>query len=326
MELKGKSLMVTGGAGFIGSHLVDRLIREEPERIVVCSNQFSESRNNLAEAEADFDGLVLHQVDVGDYEAMRKIAEAEGVEVVFNLAVIPLPTSLEKPEWTFEENVRMSASICRLAREGVIGTLVQFSSSEACGSARSCPMDESHPLNPETPYSASKAATDHLALSYARTFGIDVSVVRPFNNYGPRQNWGKYAGIIPLSIKRIMEGELLTLYGDGRQTRDFIFVTDTVEAVVRIAKSEETRGRVVNVATGQEVAMVDLMRMIADAMDYQGPFKYVEARPGDVRRHIADTTLLRELTGFEPKVPIEEGIKTTVEWYRKRPFDVKGHP
>jgi len=267
MELKGKSLMVTGGAGFIGSHLVDRLIREEPERIVVCSNQFSESRNNLAEAEADFDGLVLHQVDVGDYEAMRKIAEAEGVEVVFNLAVIPLPTSLEKPEWTFEENVRMSASICRLAREGVIGTLVQFSSSEACGSARSCPMDESHPLNPETPYSASKAATDHLALSYARTFGIDVSVVRPFNNYGPRQNWGKYAGIIPLSIKRIMEGELLTLYGDGRQTRDFIFVTDTVEAVVRIAKSEETRGRVVNVATGQEVAMVDLMRMIADAMD-----------------------------------------------------------
>lgn len=316
MELKGRSLMVTGGAGFIGSHLVDRLIAEEPSRIVVCSNYFLGSRNNLADAEEKFDAISVHQVDIADYEAVRKIVADEGVEVVFNLAVIPLPTSLEKPEWTIEENVRMSTSMCRLAREGLISTLVQFSSSEAYGSARYSPMDEQHPLNPETPYAASKAATDHIALSYGRTFGIDVAVVRPFNNYGPRQNWGQYAGIIPLTIKRIMMGEPITVYGDGRQTRDFIYVTDTAEAVVAIAKSEKTRGLVLNAATGQEVAMIDLLTMIAEAMDYQEPFKHVEARPGDVRRHIADVSLIRELVGFEPRVGIADGIKTTVEWYK----------
>ncbi len=316
MELKGRSLMVTGGAGFIGSHLVDRLIAEEPSRIVVCSNYFLGSRNNLADAEEKFDAISVHQVDIADYEAVRKIVADEGVEVVFNLAVIPLPTSLEKPEWTIEENVRMSTSMCRLAREGLISTLVQFSSSEAYGSARYSPMDEQHPLNPETPYAASKAATDHIALSYGRTFGIDVAVVRPFNNYGPRQNWGQYAGIIPLTIKRIMMGEPITVYGDGRQTRDFIYVTDTAEAVVAIAKSEKTRGMVLNAATGQEVAMIDLLTMIAEAMDYSEPFKHVEARPGDVRRHIADVSLIRELVGFEPRVGIADGIKTTVEWYK----------
>jgi UDP-glucose 4-epimerase len=277
---------------------------------------FLGSRNNLAGAEARFDGIKLYVVDVADYDAVLEIVKDDGVDVVFNLAVIPLPTSLEKPEWTIEENVRMTTSICRLAREGLISTLVQFSSSEAYGSARYSPMDESHPLNPETPYAASKAATDHIVLSYARTFGIDVSVVRPFNNYGPRQNWGKYAGIIPLTIKRIMTGEPITVYGDGMQTRDFIYVTDTAEAVVRIAKSEKTRGLVLNVATGKEVAMIDLLNMIAEAMDYTEPFKHVEARPGDVRRHIAGVELIKELIGFEPRVGIEEGIKTTVAWYQ----------
>jgi len=316
VELKGKSLMVTGGAGFIGSHLVDRLIQEEPSRIVVCSNYFLGSRDNLAEAEEKFGDIKVYRVDVADYDAVLKIVKDDGVDVVFNLAVIPLPTSLEKPEWTIEENVRMTTSICRLAREGLVSTLVQFSSSEAYGSARYSPMDESHPLNPETPYAASKAATDHIALSYGRTFGIDVSVIRPFNNYGPRQNWGAYAGIIPLTIKRIMTGEPITVYGDGLQTRDFIYVTDTAEAVVQVARSEKTRGMVLNAASGTEVAMIDLLNMIAGAMDYREPFKHVEARPGDVRRHIADVTLIKELVGFEPRVGIEEGIQTTVDWYK----------
>lgn len=316
MELKGKSVMVTGGAGFIGSHLVDRLVEEGPSRIVVCSNMFLGSRNNLAEAEDRFGDIKLYEVDIADYDAVIKIVKDDGVDVVFNLAVIPLPTSLEKPEWTIEENVRMTTNICRLAREGLVSTLVQFSSSEAYGSARYSPMDESHPLNPETPYAASKAATDHIALSYGRTFGIDVSVVRPFNNYGPRQNWGKYAGIIPLTIKRIMAGEPITVYGDGMQTRDFIYVTDTAEAVVQIAKSEKTRGLVLNAATGKEVAMIDLLNMIAEAMDYREPFRHVEARPGDVRRHIAGVGLIKELIGFEPRVGIEEGIRTTVAWYK----------
>jgi UDP-glucose 4-epimerase len=317
MELKGRSVMVTGGAGFIGSHLVDRLIEEEPDRIVVCSNYFLGSVDNLAEAKANFEDLRIVEMDISDFEALQSVVRKEGVEVIFNLAVIPLPTSLEKPEWTFEENAKMSTSVCRLVREGDIATLVQFSSSEAYGTAQYSPMDEGHPLNPETPYAASKAATDHLALSYGRTFGIDVSVVRPFNQYGPRQNWAKYAGIIPLTVRNIMTGQDITVFGDGMQTRDFLYVTDTAEAVVRIAKSEKTRGKVINVASGQETAMLDLLKMIAREMDYDKDFVYKEARPGDVRRHIADISLARELIDFEPSVPIEEGVKRTVAWYKE---------
>lgn len=317
MELKGRSVMVTGGAGFIGSHLVDRLITEEPSRIVVCSNYFLGRESNLAGAQETFDGLVIRKVDVADYDAMARIVQDEGVEVVFNLAVIPLPTCLEKPEWTVRQNIDMTLTVCRLARLGLFSTLVQFSSSEAYGTALYSPMDENHPLNPETPYAASKAATDHIALSYARTFDIDVTVVRPFNNYGPRQNWGQYAGLIPLTVRRMVEGEPIVVFGDGRQTRDFIYVTDTTDAVVRIASSENTRGRVINVASGTEVAIIDLLELIAREMGYTEEFVYKEPRPGDVRRHVADVTLARELVGFEARVGIEEGISKTVAWYKE---------
>ncbi|MBE3101915.1 MAG: GDP-mannose 4,6-dehydratase [Firmicutes bacterium] len=316
MNLNNKSIIVTGGAGFIGSHLVDRLISEQPKELIVCSNFFLGKESNLTDALRKFPKLKIVKVDVSDYGEMRQILEKYSVDIVFNLAVIPLPTSLEKPEWTFSENVNMTLNLCKLAREDKFKSLIQFSSSEAYGSALYSPMDEQHPINPETPYAASKAATDHLAFSYGRTFGIDVKIIRPFNNYGPRQNWGNYAGIIPLSIKRILENAPLTIFGDGLQTRDYIFVTDTAEAAVAISKTANARNKVINVGTGQEITVLNLLKLIADKMNYKKEFIFKEARPGDVRRHIADTKLLKKLTGFEPKVKIEEGIKKTIDWYK----------
>jgi len=179
MSLKNKSVLVTGGAGFIGSHLVDRLVREEPERITVVDNLFLGKESNLNDARASFPGLRFYRQDASDYEKMSEILEREGVQVIFNLAVIPLPASLTRPRWSFEQNLDIALTICELAREELFDTLVHFSSSEAYGTSEYAPMDEKHPLNGTTPYAASKAACDQLIFSYCRTFGMDASIIRP---------------------------------------------------------------------------------------------------------------------------------------------------
>ncbi len=316
MSLKNKSILVTGGAGFIGSHLVDSLVRKEPEQVVVVDNLFLGRDENLAEAREQFPSLAVHHEDAADIEAMRRIMEEHGTDVVFNLAVIPLPTSLERPDWTFRENVGMSVAICELARQDCFDTLIQFSSSEAYGTSVSGPMDENHPLNGTTPYAASKAAADLLVLSYCRTFGIDTSVIRPFNNYGPRQNDRSYAGVIPLTIKRLMNNQPPVIHGDGKQTRDYLYVTDTANAAIEIYEHTATRGRVLNIASGREVSIEYLVTSIARHFGYEKRIVYDPVRPGDVKRHIANVYLAEDLLDFRPSVDFDEGLKTTIEWYK----------
>ncbi len=315
MSLRNKSVLVTGGAGFIGSHLVDSLVAHEPERIVVVDNLFLGRDENLADARERYPSLVVRHEDVSDTAEMRRIMEEHGTDVVFNLAVIPLPTSLERPDWTFRENVGMTVSICELARLDCFDTLIQFSSSEAYGTSISGPMDENHPLNGTTPYAASKAAADLLALSYCRTFGIDTSIIRPFNNYGPRQNDRSYAGVIPLTINRLMNNEAPVIHGDGKQTRDYLYVTDTANAAIQIYEHTNTRGKVLNIASGREVSIEYLVRSIARYFGYEKRIIYDPVRPGDVKRHIANIYLAEDLLDFKPSVDFDEGLKTTVEWY-----------
>jgi UDP-glucose 4-epimerase len=316
MSLKNRSVLITGGAGFIGSHLVDRLVQEEPEGIVVVDNFFLGKESNLREARANYPDLKVYHQDASDYERMKEILEKEAVEVIFNLAVIPLPASLTKPRWSFEQNVDITLTVCELAREDIFDTLVHFSSSEAYGTSEYAPMDEKHPLNATTPYAASKAASDHLVFSYCRTFGIDASVIRPFNNYGPRQNEGSYAGVIPLTIKRIMQGLPPVIYGDGFQTRDYLYVTDTANAAIEIYNHNSTRSRALNIASGREISIKALIKAIADYMKFDLPIIYEKERPGDVRRHIANVYLAEDLIGFRPTVDINEGLWRTVDWYR----------
>jgi UDP-glucose 4-epimerase len=178
------------------------------------------------EAKMNYPNLKVYDQDVTNYENMRSIMEEEGVEVVFNLAIVPLPVSIEKPKWTYEHNVAITSTYCELLRNDFFKTLMNFSSSEAYGTYISAPMEENHPLNPMTPYAASKAAADCLLLSYCRTFGVDTSIIRPFNNYGPRQNDKSYAAVIPITIKRILSGDAPVIQWDGEQSRDFICVTD----------------------------------------------------------------------------------------------------
>lgn len=322
MSLKNRSVLITGGAGFIGSHLVDSLIQEEPEKITVVDNFFLGNESNLDEALTNFPDLKVHRQDAADYEKMKGLLEDEGVDVIFNLAVIPLPASLTKPRWSFEQNVNITLTICELAKEDLYYRLVHFSSSEAYGTSEYAPMDEKHPLNGRTPYAASKSACDQVILSYCRTFGIDASIIRPFNNYGPRQNEGSYAGVIPLTIKRLINGEQPVIYGNGDQTRDYLYVTDTAKAAIDIYNSKNTRSKVLNIASGKEISITNLIAMICEYMGSRIPIIYKEERPGDVKRHIANIFLAEDLINFKPLVSFEEGLKKTVDWYMQ---NINGH-
>lgn len=316
MSLKNKSILVSGGAGFIGSHLVDRLIKEEPENLVVVDNFFLGKNSNLDDAKNNYPNLKIYNQDATDYERMSSIVKDEAIDVVFNLAIVPLPVSLEKPEWSFKHNVEITLTHCELLRNDYFKTLINFSSSEAYGTSIYAPMDENHPLNPMTPYAASKAAADHLLLSYYRTFGIDVSIIRPFNNFGPKQNDKTYAAVIPITIKKILAGEAPVIYWDGEQTRDFIYATNTADATVDVYNHKSTRGKVLNIASGKETSINTVVRFIAKLLNCDKPITYKEMRPGDVRRHIANTYLAEDLINLKPKVSFEEGLKLTVEWYR----------
>jgi len=321
-EIRGKRVLVTGGAGFIGSHLVDLLVREEPETLAVVDNLFLGKAANLEEARKAFPRLEFFEEDAGDYAVMRKILKDHRCEVVFNLAVIPLPKSLEEPGWTVNENVRIVTALCDCIREGHYRTLIHFSSCEAYGTLRFLPMTEEHPEAPETPYAASKQAGDHIVLSYRRTFGIDTAILRPFNNYGPRQNEGNYAGIIPIAIRKVVSGQPIEVFGDGEQTRDYLYVTDTARAALDLYRNEQARGMFLNVGSGREISVNVLVDEIRKACGRPAhPIVHTAPRPGDVRRHCGGIELARKLMGFEPATAFDEGLRLTVDWYRKNVFN-----
>ncbi len=312
--LRGRSVIVTGGAGFIGSHLVDRLIGEDPAKITVVDNLWLGKRANLADARRR-SGVDLRVVDAASWTAMRKVLRRTQADVVFGLATIPLPASLARPRWATDRIVRMATVLAELVRLGEYGTLVYCSSSEAYGTAARVPMTEEHPYDVETPYAAAKAAGDLIVRSYWRTFGIDAVIVRPFNTYGPRQNDGDWAGIVPLTLRRLRDGVPPVIEGDGKQTRDLLYVSDTVEALVRAYRVTASRQRVVNVASGVEVSVLDIVRRLCRIAGYRGEIVHAPPRPADVRRHRGDATLARELLGFRPRVRLAEGLRRTVAWY-----------
>ena len=321
MKLKNKSILVTGGAGFIGSHLVDQLINEAPEKIVVIDNFFLGTMENLEDAIKNFDAIKIYREDAAGYTAMENILAKESIDVIFDLAVKPLPYSFLDPEGAYMVSVNIAHVLVSLLRKELYATLIHISSSEAYGTAEYVPMDESHPLNPTTPYAAGKASADLLIMSYYRTFGLDISIIRPFNNYGPRQNENIYAAIIPTTIRRILQGKKPILEWDGKQARDFIFVKDTAKAVVSIYNHKNTRGKIINIASGKEIAIETLLQSMMQLLNYTGEIIGKPKRPGDVRRHCADISLASKLIGFSPETSFETGIREAIDWHLKRMQD-----
>jgi UDP-glucose 4-epimerase len=318
-EISGKKVVVTGGAGFIGSHLVDALVAKNPAQILVLDNFFLGNRDNLLAFSATKAPVEIVELDCTDLEKLRALLKKTSPDVVFDLATIPLPASLEKPLWSSKVIVDLTLNLCELAREGCFKTLVHCSSSEAYGSAQTVPMSEEHPLKVETPYAAAKAAAALLVESYQKTFGIDMVIGRPFNNYGPRQNGRDFSGIIPRLIQRIMKGETPVIFGDGLQTRDYLYVTDTGRGLIALYEDERSRNQAFNLASGKELSVLKIVEDVSRLMNWKQPPRFDPPRPADVRRHCADTAKAHKLLGFKPMVEWEEGIRQTVEWYRAHP-------
>lgn len=315
-DIQGKHVLVTGGAGFIGSHLCDELLEKGAGRVVCVDNFFLGKMENIADA-LKSDRFQLYRDDARNFGVMQAVMEKENIEIVFNLATIALNYSFFNPLDAYMVNVSLANTLMELMKAGVFKTLIHTSSSEAYGTAKYSPMDENHPIDPTTPYAAGKAAADLMIQSFMKVLNIDAAIIRPFNNYGPRQNAeGPLAGIIPATAKQIKNGGKPVVNGDGEQTRDFLYVKDTVRGLIMAYEQEASRGQVINLGSGNDISINSLLKGICDYMGYTGEWEHGEERTSDVRKLCADIGRARQLLGFEPQMAFEDGIIQTLDWYK----------
>ncbi|AZN29014.1 NAD-dependent epimerase/dehydratase family protein [Flaviflexus salsibiostraticola] len=315
--LDGARIVVTGGAGFIGSHTVDALLGTHPAHVLVLDSLVNGSEENLSQWEGD-SRLSLVVGDIRDRGLVDSVMA--GADVVFHLACLGVRHSLHSPVANHEVNATGSLMVALAARDAGVSRLVHVSSSEVFGTARTVPMDENHPTWPETVYGAGKLAGEAYSRAMFRTFGTPVVVVRPFNTYGPRSHAeGDSGEIIPRTIVRMANGERPVLYGDGNQTRDFMHVSDTAAGLLALAECDEAIGRTVTIGTGVETTMREVCRLIADALGRPDLTpRMLPGRPGDVLRLCADGTTMARLTGFTPTVTLADGIADLVDWFAGR--------
>lgn len=323
--LAGRRALVTGAGGFIGSHLVESLVRGGAR---VRAFVRYESRGGAGWLD-HLDAAVRRDVEVarGDLRDASTVTTAvAGSDVVFHLgALVAIPWSYRSPDAYVSTNVVGTMHVLEACRQYDIGRIVHVSTSEVYGTAQYVPIDERHPLRPQSPYAASKSAADQLTLSYHLTFETPAVVVRPFNTYGPRQS---LRAVIPTIAAQLLAGTPVRL-GSLDPTRDLTFVGDTVEALVRAGHTKGIEGRTIQLGTGREIRIGDLAEMLARVTGI--PLRLVHdperVRPpsSEVERLVADNSLARELLGWRPAVALEEGLATTVEWLRSSDLVQRAH-
>lgn len=315
-DIAGKTVLVTGGAGFIGSHLVDRLLKEDAAHVVVIDNMFLGSEDNLSAAQAT-GRLSFYKDDAEFTTSLDYIFQRYPVDIVFNCATKALNYSFMNPANAFSTNVTVALNLLELQRRGAFKTLCHFSTSEVYGTAVYEPMDEKHPRNPTTTYAAGKAAADLAVESFVHMFGLDAIIVRPFNNYGPRQNHkGLLAGVIPITAWRILNNGTPEIHGDGQQSRDFIHVSDTVDAVIKLFRVLPA-GESVNISTDNQITIGALVTRIASILGYKGEILRKPARAADVLCHNASNQKVHSLIDYS-LTDFETGLRETLDWYVNR--------
>jgi len=318
MNMKDKRVVVTGGAGFVGSHLVDRLAREN--QVLVVDDFSSGKEANLAHHQGS-ERVRIVRADVRDERDMERLLE--GADVVFHLAVRNLRESIRNPVLVNDVNVTGTIHLCRAALASRVERFIYVSSSEIYGSGNAAAMAEDHPVNPSTPYGASKLAGEAYALSFFHTYGLPVSIIRPFNCFGPRGHYlGKSGEVIPRFILRAMNGLPLPVFGDGKQTRGFSYVEDIARGIVEAAQCDALEGRPVNIASGQESSVLEVGRIILElAGNGASGFVHYPERPGDIRRQCADISLAVQAFRYAPRVGIREGIEKQIRWMESQGVD-----
>lgn len=310
-----KMALVTGADGFIGSHLVEQLVKAGfGVRALVQYNSFS-SWGWLDDSPVRKEIEVVLG-DVRDPSQMRKIAS--GVDTIFHLAaLIAIPYSYQAPSSYVDTNVQGTLNVMQAALEANVRRVIHTSTSEVYGTARYVPINEEHPLQAQSPYSATKIAADALAFSYYSSFELPVTIARPFNTYGPRQS---ARAVIPTVITQLLTGIKKLKLGSLHPTRDFNYVLDTCKGFMALADCNDAVGKTINIGSGSEISIGDTVKLIARIMDLGVEIECDNQRlrpaASEVERLSCDNTKIHALTGFDPAYSLEEGLKQTIEWLR----------
>jgi dTDP-glucose 4,6-dehydratase len=311
-----KRVLVTGGAGFIPSNMIRHLLEATDHEVVsLDSLTYAGSLENLADVLAHPRLSFVHG-DIRDRELVRELVG--GVDVIVNAAAEShVAKSIEHGASEFvRTNVEGTQILLDAIRETPVERFVLISSSEVYGTARYAPMDEEHPLEPRSPYAGTKAGADRLAYAYVVTYGLPIVIVRPFNNYGPRQHPEK---VVPRFITQALSDEPLTIHGDGHASRDWLYVFDDAEAIAAVvdAPLDDVAGEVINVATGVDVSVSAVADAVLGVLGKpQGLRQHVVERPGQVDCHIGSTQKAEQLLGWRARTAFEDGLERTVAWYR----------
>jgi nucleoside-diphosphate-sugar epimerase len=304
--------LVTGGAGFIGSHLSEELVRRG-HRVRVADSLITGKRGNLAH----ISGVDFLEGDLADLEVARRAVA--GCDYVLHQAAIPsVPRSVKDPLTSNRANVDGTLNVLVASRDAGVKRLVFAASSSAYGDTPTLPKHEKMPTNPLSPYALQKVIGEEYLRMFTRLYGLETVAIRYFNVFGPRQDpTSPYSGVISVFATALLENRSPTIFGDGHQTRDFTYVANVVDGVLRACEAPGASGEVINVATGGRISLNQLfeeMRKLIGATTVSPT--YAEGRKGDVRDSQADITKARELLGYEPSVSFEEGLTKTVDWYR----------
>jgi UDP-glucose 4-epimerase len=318
MKIRNKRILVTGGAGFIGSHLVDALYKNN--HVIILDNFSSGKRENIKYYEENPDVEIVTG-DIRDKAFLYKITR--DIDIVYHLAVQCLRVSLKDPEINHEVNATGTLNMCIASFENSVKRFVYISSSEVYGTAEKTPMDENHPCRPTTVYGASKLAGEVYALSFYRTYGLNSIVVRPFNTYGPRAQFeGVHGEAIPRFVLRVLNNQSPVIFGGGNQTRDFTFVSDIIRGIIMASECDEMVGQAVNIASGTETSINKLAKIITQKLNREDLKPIFEkSRPGDVKQHIADISKAKKILGYNPRVNIDDGLEHYIGWFKAKNYN-----
>jgi UDP-glucose 4-epimerase len=312
MNLDNKKVLVTGGAGFIGSELT-RQLAAKGDRVLVVDNLTNGCRENIEEVLSK--QVTLHVTDIRDIERMENLMK--GANVVFHLACLGVRHSIHSPYENHDVNATATLNLLATAKKCGVKRFVYVSSSEVYGTAQQVPMTEQHPTFPLTVYGASKLGGECYTRAFHRTYGYPTVVVRPFNSYGPRcHHEGDSGEVIPKFLLRCMTGKSMVIFGDGTQTRDFSFVSDTARGILRAGFSDQAIGQTINLGQGKEISINQLAQQVASICGVDAAnVKHEDPRPGDVLRLYADSTLAQALLDFRSEITLKDGLTRLREWY-----------